>query len=784
MHLPHRPTASLAPSGSSAIAAICLLVGGCPGDFYLNGAVVLSGAVEGPVTSPRTVMLTVTTSQLVAEQGVLFVEFFKGEQLACKDSEPPFECEWSVTAADNGEHEWTAYAHVIENRVRSNPLHTRVAIAGVRSLGPVHGLGDLDIAPERLHATDGLSRWRVDLSWPQAAVPAEPMTRASCEADADCTVSQCTGGGGFGECLENEWTALGDGTYDRPKKLFVPPGTYGLNPADGIGLQGGAYKMLVGGGMDGPSETKIIASGDRNEPGALHLTGCSGGYPSGCPQTGSVDWIGGFDDGTSTLSIADGGIDELGLTAGDYIAVQSDERWDLLNQTVPGPSAVFIQIKRVVSVDPSDATQDLVTIFNPLHIDWSANTNRRVSKAKMAHHIGIADLHVTWAEDCSISNYRNKGFGARWVADYFIVRTKSSNVQSVDYELVNGAVSGLVAHNELAPIMNCADNVDTQYGISAHYGASDNLIVGNYCHGHGKCLFNFQGSLGNIFFGNYLAGPRTSADRSDYKAFMSRGMYAGRELAEHNDSAGAGAFEQDSYWGRHAPGATYHRNRIRATVPTAADAPGFLFDTVGNSFVDGFAVVEDANYILNTAGAYVHRPGCNYWSGGGGYGNCGPFNQYGSTVLAPGLHLELNRWWDTEGAGNRGAYVADVDGMSCGTGVPGDCGPGDAQQSPIGDNHEGMDGATDASAYSGDYNGGEFPWSFVYDAGLGRRWSSWADVPGGCDQTPVQWVGAHVDDFDANDDGVYDESALIAGSAQRAFLGACTCTRPPCAASR
>lgn len=97
-----------------------------------------------PDTTPPTVTITspasdasytaAQTLQLVAsaadDLGVVKVEFFDGASLVGTDTSAPYSHDWSFTAADNGDHAWTARAHDAAGNATTSTVRTlTVAIA-------------------------------------------------------------------------------------------------------------------------------------------------------------------------------------------------------------------------------------------------------------------------------------------------------------------------------------------------------------------------------------------------------------------------------------------------------------------------------------------------------------------------------------------------------------------------------------------------------------------------------------------------------------------------------
>lgn len=62
-------------------------------------------------TTPQTVLLEANVESPRAGE-VTSVQFMRDGVTHCSDPQPPYECAWSITAADNGVHHWKAMAHI------------------------------------------------------------------------------------------------------------------------------------------------------------------------------------------------------------------------------------------------------------------------------------------------------------------------------------------------------------------------------------------------------------------------------------------------------------------------------------------------------------------------------------------------------------------------------------------------------------------------------------------------------------------------------------------------
>ncbi len=731
---------SVARAGALLVAT--LVWSGCPGDFYINGAVVLEGPPNGTsLTVAQTVMLTANTHRLIADQGVQRVDFFRGDELACEDDEAPFDCAWPITPADNGEYKWRAVAHTTGNAIRSNPLDLRVAISGLRSLPRPLALGDLLVPTEFVAEEDGFSRW-----FSQQDNPAIAQAWQAVDATSASGVSGATGG----NCNP---VVANDGSDDSgnlqcildrvaPKTIVrLPQGTYDLANQRAIQIRRDAV-VLAG---EGAGRTVIRADGFGVNQGSPGPFGCNSkekisveGGSLGDAQT----WTSGYTPGTDTIGVANASV----FSVGEWVRLKIDEDCERVpcqagrscSCSAGSNNQNFQRFAKVAAIDPANNT---LAIEIPLRVDYrdhNANAevvgnpqNPTATPATMVEFVGIEGISFDMTNQPGTANDFRTVICAAMMAESWITNIEIKNAHANMITLLRSP-RNFIAHNLLDG--QTATSPDLGMGvINVKKQSQNNHVHDNVCLRSQDCIYVQQASHGTIVSYNHFAEGRLRD-----QVGLIHGEWASVVLWEGNSGVGHLTLADDT-WGPAGRHNVFYRNRLLGEGGPRDHHQG-VFTHLGH-FAGRVSSYETAA-LLNTGFAFAGTIGCGDPRDGWCPGLDTSFHESPELV---DLWVELNRWRDTTtttntygkyglilGPGSSGDAPSST---SCG-GVPGDCPPEPGRQDVIGLNYEGPTSVPEP------LQGLDLPFSLV------REWQSGADVPGWCaeyGQTATPIVGAEVD---------------------------------------
>lgn len=721
---------------------------GCPGDFFVNGFVVLEGPSSGPaITVAGTVMLTVQTNRLVAEQGVERIVFFRNEEQVCVDDAPPFECAWNVTAASNGAHKWHAYAHVANNAVRSNPLDLQVAIGGFRSLPRPLSLGDLLVPTEFVAEADGFSRW-----FSQQDNPAIAQAWQTVDATSAAAVTSATGG----HCSPITANDGGDDSgnlqciVDRvPPKTVVrlPQGNYDLANQRAVQIRRDAV-VLSG---EGAGRTVIRADGlgvNQSSPGPF---GCDSkekisieGGSLGDAQT----WTSGYTAGTNVIGVADASA----FSVGGWVRLKIDEDCERVpcqagRSCSCSASSNNQNFQRFAKVAAIDVTSNTLTIEIPLRVDYrdhNANAevvgspqNPTATPATMVEFVGIEGITFEMTNQPATSNDFRNVICTAMMAESWITNIEIKNAHANMITLLRSP-RNFIAHNLLDG--QTATSPDLGMGvINIKKQSQNNHVHDNLCLRSQDCVYIQQASHGTIASYNHFAEGRLRD-----QVGLLHGEWVSVVLWEGNTGVGHLTIADDT-WGPAGRHNVFYRNRLLGEGGPRDHHLG-VFTHLGH-FAGRVSSFETA-VLLNTGFAFAGTIGCGDPRDGWCPGLDSSFHESPELV---DLWVERNRWRDTTTTTNSyGKYglvlgpgsSGDAPSTTACGGVPGDCPPEPGRQDVIGLNYEGPTSVPEPLQTA------DVPFSLV------REWHSGADIPGWCaeyNQTARPIVGAEVDVYPLND---------------------------------